>query len=413
MFGRKHGMTVLGQITYGSFSVARTRPLLYTIRKASTDTKPGVNFTALEAKWKATWAARKGRKLEDEDFVISHVLEPLYWKYLRQTSIMDDLNLRSTGKQAYQSEEDKKLTISEMVLRIPTFSNELDSASLDKCVEKFGPDITRVYVIFRKADTLATYRETELNEIRKWFESVWKAASVAYESYESTQTKTPQPADIPEALYEPNLERWLNEICDTPKSLVHIPPEEPDTTTSPLEEDARKIWLAAQEAIAALVQPVDESNTCQLVELRLTELTKAIIAYDSCEIIDPSIHYHSARILLCLLAPIAPAFAEACWIVLHHGTEPEPEPNKGRQDFSELDDFDDEDEDLRYLPRKGFPNDFPSVFEQPCPVVDLAANKVLRQSLEANRDDSRLRREVASKRIVAMRAIEDSKSRED
>ena len=69
------------------------------------------------------------------------------------------------------------------------------------------------------------------------------------------------------------------------------------------------------------MQPIGGRNSLQTVESRLAALTKAIIAYGDAQQILPGVHYHSARILLCLIAPLAPSFAEECWAMLHYLTD--------------------------------------------------------------------------------------------
>ncbi|CAG8950664.1 hypothetical protein HYFRA_00002874 [Hymenoscyphus fraxineus] len=112
-------------------------------------------------------------------------------------------------------------------------------------------------------------------------------------------------------------------------------------------------------------------NSLQIVESHLVALTKAIIAYDGEGVQDPDIHYHSTRILLSLIATFAPAFAEECWVLLHYGSDT---PSVHKSDIGlEEDLFDEEDEELRFLPRQGRPETLPSIFDQPFPTPEAAS----------------------------------------
>ena len=169
-------------------------------------------------------------------------------------------------------------------------------------------------------------------------------------------------------------------VDDEPKSWVHIPPKVPDIFDSTMEEDDCKIWLAAQNALVSMARPLSVQNNLQAVESRLVALTKAIIVYDDARVIDPGVHYHSARILLCLIAPLAPSFAEECWVMLHYGSDmPSDGGNDDDDDDSNPPDLlDDEsieqeladDEELRNLPRQGRPKTLPSIFDQAFPVAE-------------------------------------------
>lgn len=261
-------------------------------------------------------------------------------------------------------------------LRTPPdhLDNNID---LETCVDKYGADITRTYVVLRSyMGKNPPYYENEVIQIQQWFESIWKAILLAHESYTSTQVPTPATPQIPEALYEPGLDTWVDAITDTPRSWVHIAPEKPDIFDSLMEEDDCRLWLKAQRAILSLTQPIGPQNSLQTMKSRLVALTKALIAYDhGCRTL-PKVQYHSARVLLCLIAPFAPSFAEECWVVLHYGSGT---PSIGGDE--ELDEvlYEIIDEDLagnedlrkiRDLPRQGRPETLRSIFDQPFPVAE-------------------------------------------
>jgi hypothetical protein len=54
-------------------------------------------------------------------------------------------------------------------------------------------------------------------------------------------------------------------------------------------------------------------------------LAQAVNTYDDAWSVLPYVHYHSPRILLCLVALLAPSFAEQCWMVLYCGSGGEDE----------------------------------------------------------------------------------------
>jgi leucyl-tRNA synthetase len=93
-------------------------------------------------------------------------------------------------------------------------------------------------------------------------------------------------------------------------------------------------------------------------------LTKAITSYDDAFAVSSDMYYYFARILLSLLAPSAPFFAEECWVLLHYGCQQgNGDGSESRYDLdkdeiegieNEIEEIIKETEDLldrRYLPR--------------------------------------------------------------
>ncbi len=119
-------------------------------------------------------------------------------------------------------------------------------------------------------------------------------------------------------------------------------------------------------ALSSTTKPIDPLNSLERIEFCLVTLTGAIIAYDDIGRIDLSMSYHSTHILLCLIAPLAPSFAEECWVVLHydksllfHGDDVDVDMIE-----SELAD----EEELQDLPRGGRLQTLSSIFDQPLPI---------------------------------------------
>ena len=120
------------------------------------------------------------------------------------------------------------------------------------------------------------------------------------------------------------------------------------------------------------MQPIGGRNSLQTIESRLAALTKAIIVYDDAQRILPGVHYHSARVLLCLIAPLAPCFVEECWVMLYYGTDVSSR-NGDDDEFDENPLVEEElanDEELRGFPRQGYPDTLRSIFDQPFPVPE-------------------------------------------
>jgi leucyl-tRNA synthetase len=198
--------------------------------------------------------------------------------------------------------------------------------------------------------------------------------------------------DVPGALYEPGLERWLDYTSEEHLRWVQVPPEEPAMPDTSADQDEQRLWLAAQNAILAYTTPITKRNSLPAIRARLVRLTKAVSNYEEAYCVVFDMHYYSACVLLSLLAPSAPAFAEECWVLLHYGNQ---------QDIGEEDESDNylnesaiqeiitktENTLGRYhLARQGQPDTLQSIFDQPFPVVseDLLSFRHTRPNAASN-----------------------------
>jgi hypothetical protein len=62
------------------------------------------------------------------------------------------------------------------------------------------------------------------------------------------------------------------------------------------------------------------TETLENIHAFVGRLTQAVNTYYGAWRVLPYVYYHSARILLCLTAPLAPSSAEECWMVLYCGS---------------------------------------------------------------------------------------------
>lgn len=365
------------------------QPLLNISRRSSSTTKvPKIDFLALEAKWHAKWTTREG-KIEDCGIWDGgyHPLAPLYCEHLRTPTILDALAWCNTIEASTAASRNSSSSILNKILKLaksrkfnrPSGPPD-NSMDLETCIAKYGTDVARTYVVFRNqlVENPSSY-ENDIIQIQQWLQSIWEATLLANKSYALTQVSTPGTPSLPEALYEPDLDTWLDFITDTPRSWVHIPPVHPDVFDSSMEEPDCRLWLAAQKVLLSWTQPMGRRNSLQTVESHLVALTKAVIAYNDAWKQLPNVHYHSARILLCLVAPFAPAFAEECWVLLHYGSDT---LSVGESDIGLEESLFEheiiekelaEDEEVRDLPRQGRPRTLPSIFDQPFPTAEPKA----------------------------------------
>lgn len=319
---------------------------------------------------------------------LSHPLTPLYSKYLRKSTLLDRLICCNGMEDATTAPGIANGSVLEEILRLSESKDfkaltngRKNSLDLKNGVAEHGADIIRAYLVFH--DGYIEDLECSENGIvrtKRWLESIEKAVPFGHETFASIQVSTPSLPNIPETLYEPNLETWLDYEVDMPRSLVLISPRMPEILDTSMDENALAVWLAAQDALNSMIQPLSAHNSLLATESRLMELTNALMDYDDAQLISPEVQYHSTRILLSLIASVAPAFAEECWLALHYGNNPDSidEDFVLDEDFRALSDEEieeiladeQEEEDLRHLPRKARPDSLLSIFDQPFPIAE-------------------------------------------
>ncbi|KAL8911913.1 MAG: hypothetical protein Q9171_002997 [Xanthocarpia ochracea] len=353
------------------------------VRAWSSTTSSKIDFQALEAKWTTQWAIKeKGQQKSKPSREDYHPLVPLPFSMLGVRKLA---NCKYNQEEAVYRKEDgifDKLLEFAAPRESDRFSKlHRTDQQLQNYVNEHGTDIVRTCLAFRSPHNGPFQcKENNLIQIRTFFESVWPATSLAHASYMISQTQRPARPKIPDALHEPNLVSWIDYEIDSIKCLVHLPPDEPDRNND------EKVWLSAQKALLVSTKPNSSAVSAKELEVCLITLTEEMIRDNDDR--SAQMSYHTARILISLIAPFAPCFAEECWVLLHYGegilsdeeastgSEDEDIHNEaiGKEDSLEeiesalAEDAEEWGGNYRHLPKKGYPETLPSIFEIPFPV---------------------------------------------
>ncbi|KAL8930410.1 MAG: hypothetical protein Q9208_000593 [Pyrenodesmia sp. 3 TL-2023] len=190
-----------------------------------------VDFHAIEAKWNTIWAAKESKldksKYRRDDF---RPLSPLRFSIL---AMGNRCNIHGRDGVEASSTEECGFFGHRLPFATPKESDEF-STLLEKdrylqlCIQDFGLDVARTCMVFGvQGDRTRQCTKTDVRQIQGWFESIWEAISIAHTSYILSQAHSSHP-DIPAALYEHNIDDWEDSLVDETRSLVHIPPREPN-----------------------------------------------------------------------------------------------------------------------------------------------------------------------------------------
>ncbi|KAK7177683.1 hypothetical protein PSPO01_16268 [Paraphaeosphaeria sporulosa] len=374
------------------------------VRRKSTLTGSKIDYLGVEQRWQAKWDSRGTKIQEERDMGFrADPIVPFYVDHIRRHTLMGTLqSILCSIKRNVGSRKGKTNMVEQILASYDNLPLGSQMESLRTHSSQYGADIVRCCTVFsQEADTENRLCEQSLLETQRWFECTWEAVRVAHQLYEDTQAYPSLEAPDIESRNDPDfIDDFVDHNLELVASEVHVPPPSPVISDN-ADEDTCALWLASQEAILSMTgrsKSVDHYR----VRSQLTCLMVSIASYEGehCPpIIDCGVHYHSTRILLSLLATIAPSFVEECWLALHYGHDQwredeshEDEATDAKSSFSYCEELIHEDlreYGLQDLPRRSNACTLSSIFAQPFPVSD---SLVVIKSLKRRSADSDLRR---------------------
>lgn len=171
-----------------------------------------------------------------------------------------------------------------------------------ECIKKYGADVTRAHILFQAPVTqVLEWDEEKIVGIQRWFGRIWHLTHDV-----ERQLTTIAPLDSPGRV---NFEQTSgNEGAGNPYPFV-MPP------LNSLADSEMHTWTQVQNSIASVRSSLDTTFTLNTVISDLMELTNTLVS--TFEVVNPVLNFNSLSVLLRMLAPVAPAFAEECWEKLH------------------------------------------------------------------------------------------------
>lgn len=170
-----------------------------------------------------------------------------------------------------------------------------------ECIKKYGADVTRAHILFQAPVTeVLEWDEEKIVGIQRWFGRIWRLTQDV-----ERQLRAIPPVDSQGRAasdQEPKTKR-----AGKPDPLA-MPPR------SSLADPEVHTWTRVQNSIASVRTSLDTTFTLNTVISDLMELTNTLVS--TFEVVDPALNFNSLSVLLRMLAPVAPAFAEECWETL-------------------------------------------------------------------------------------------------
>ncbi|KAB8416372.1 hypothetical protein FH972_024891 [Carpinus fangiana] len=151
-----------------------------------------------------------------------------------------------------------------------------------ECMRQYGADTTRAHMLFQApVSDVLDWDESKIVGVQRWFRRIWSLVE-EISSWESAQSATPIELDL----------------------------------TADAEAE---LWRAVQKTIVSVSQSYGETYALNTVVSDLMNLTNAIhaVAATPPETKSAAVVYQATSVLLRMLTPVAPSFAEECWAMLH------------------------------------------------------------------------------------------------
>lgn len=157
-------------------------------------------------------------------------------------------------------------------------------------MRQYGADITRAHLLFQApVGDVLEWDESKIAGIQRWFGRIWFLT---------------------------------HKIAKNPPLDEHLPGLSASSLIDSLEDQDAELWKSVQITITSVDQSLSKTYALNTVISDLMMLTNNIHKYllanqNESRHSAAVVFYHSMNILLRLLTPVAPSFAEECWAILH------------------------------------------------------------------------------------------------
>ena len=170
-----------------------------------------------------------------------------------------------------------------------------------QCMRTYGTDVTRAHLLFQAPPTeVLEWDEIKIVGVQRWFGRIWSLVQ-DFSGDRASRQQTHVEAHIDAEI---------------------------------------KLWRAVQSTIASVSQSYSETYALNTIISDLMALTNDVqqAAREGADTeVAPTILFEALEVLLRLLVPIAPSFAEECWAVLHGHEDFQIERTASRTGFPEPD----------------------------------------------------------------------------
>ena len=163
------------------------------------------------------------------------------------------------------------------------------------CIRKYGADATRAHMLFQApVSEVLEWEEDRIVGIQRWFGRIWRLV-------DSVRGQTAQ-----------NVDSVTDIILPKPTNLT---------------DNEIELLIEVRQTVEYVTTAFDDTIALNTVVSDLMELSNTMlhIATNQQKKVRSELFYQATSALLRMLAPIAPAFTEECWEVLHPQPQSQPQ----------------------------------------------------------------------------------------
>ena len=173
------------------------------------------------------------------------------------------------------------------------------------CISKHGADATRAHILFAAPVSEALeWDESKIVGIKRWFARILQLVKRLRDNAALPALQTPDLTHARDIFHTLNMRVFIDSLNDSDVDIFLLSHSTTSSVTRTLETNAYALNTTVSD---------------------LTKLTNALITYHNTVQPDQPrrrsipfmLTYHGLSVLLRMLAPIAPSFAELCWDELH------------------------------------------------------------------------------------------------
>ena len=164
-----------------------------------------------------------------------------------------------------------------------------------ECIKKYGADVTRAHILFQAPVTdVLEWDEEKIVGIQRWLNRIWRLTR-----------------EVKRQLREMSLADMQDRVASGPILLLEEGGELYSWKMPPphrMNDAELRTWTQVQNSIISVRSSLENTFTLNTVISDLMELTNSLNS--TFEFAKPVVNFNSLHVLLRMLAPVAPAFAE-------------------------------------------------------------------------------------------------------
>ncbi|TAQ87048.1 hypothetical protein B7494_g4633 [Chlorociboria aeruginascens] len=190
------------------------------------------------------------------------------------------------------------------------------------CMAKFGADATRAHILFQApVSEVLEWDEDKISGVTRWLRRLHRHIKIKWGPDGLMNKSDHRRSDFNPKLhlidYVANQRYGNVETSMLANPAIDSSIKETADTVVAQAELEMKLWRTVQYTIASVTESYSRTHSLNTVISDLMALSNLIIETSEAQWKREPLTFHAIKILIQLMSPITPAFAEECWDILH------------------------------------------------------------------------------------------------